>query len=139
MSKEIGLKYQLSLEHELVKRGFVVCEVLGDYSPYDIVSDYNGKINRIQVRSTHRRLSKRNRGFKVQCTVGNHQVILNKDMCDFLVIIGGKTDKIYIIPIEKINQKTIIIHPDKETYPKFQKQEKRMKWEEYEEAWGLLK
>ena len=142
MSKAIGLTYQKLVEYQLLKREFVVNETLGDYSPYDLIAEKDGRMFRIQVRSTHRKLSKENRGYKLQCCSWTRKNILTKRECDFIIAIAGEKDICYIIPIEKIKQKTIILHPDKEDYPRFpmnRPQFEKMKWENYEERWDLLK
>jgi len=139
--KEIGLQYQKLVEYHLLKRGFVVNETLGDYSPYDLVIEKNGKMLRIQVRSTHWRMGGSHRGYKLQCTDGRRKNILTKDRCDFIIAVAGKEDLIYILPCELLNQKTIYLHPDKANYRtrKFgRNQNEKMRWEGFLNAWNLL-
>lgn len=136
MSKQIGLKYQKLAEFLLLERCFVVSETLGDYSPYDLIAEKNGRMFRIQVRSTHRKLSKRNRGYKLLCSSWNKKDFLTKKDCDIIFAIAGDNNIYYIIPIEKIKQRTIILHPnapynDNRNYG-------GLNWEKYRMAWRYL-
>ena len=140
MSKQIGLTYQKLVEYELLKRDFVISETLGDYSPYDLICDWQGKVNRIQIRSTHNRpRTTKNRGYKLICCSWNKKEYLTKKDCDFIIAITGKKNDCYIIPIDNIKQRTILLHPDKEEYRRDYTQKNIYKWEEYLGMWDLLK
>ncbi|MBU0978022.1 MAG: hypothetical protein KKD18_06390 [Nanoarchaeota archaeon] len=140
MGKRIGFYHEMRIMLHLLKLEFVVSKPQGDYSPYDLISDWNGKINRLQIKSTSRSSGTKNRGYKVICCKGRDAKIkLTKKDCDFIVITCLENVN-YIIPIEVIFGKTIYVHPHypyKENSPYDRLQEP--KFEIYREKWDLLK
>ena len=124
----------------LLELGFIVSKPQGDYSPYDLISDWNGKVNRLQVKATSRASGTKNRGYKVICCKGmNAETKLTENDCDFIIATCPEGIS-YIIPVEQITGKTIFIHP---LYPyksnNSYDRNRKPKYEEFREAWELLK
>lgn len=87
---------------------------LNDTQPYDLIADFNGKLQRIQVKTT-RSTSTNGQTYNVQLRNcgGNRtgtvrQVLFDKTSCDYLFVYTG-ANKCYLIPTEKIDAKTSIV------------------------------
>jgi hypothetical protein len=111
LRKPIGLIYQKFIEHELLNQGFVVSETIGDYSPYDLVSGWGAKLNKIQVKGSAAN-SKKNKGYKICATWGSNHAKLTLNECDFIIAVIGDNKRIYIIPVNAVESKTFRIHPN---------------------------
>jgi len=140
MGKKVGLYHETRMMLYLLECGFMVSVPQGDYAPYDLVADWEGRLNRLQVKSTSRPSGTKNRGYKVVCCKGrDNKIKLTKKDCDFIIATCLENVN-YVIPIEKIPSKTIYIHP---LYPykagSSYDRPQKPKYEDYRERWDLLK
>ena len=109
-SKEIGSISEALALTEFLKHGIPVCVPWGDNYRYDLVADFNGKLNRIQVKTVN---EERN-GSIVCYTRSSTNHTTNKKLStyeedvDYFVFINQTYGLIALVPIEEIgNQKTI--------------------------------
>ena len=51
-TKEIGIIGEEVLTTEFLKNGYIVSKPIGDNAPYDLIVDKNGKLRKIQVKTT---------------------------------------------------------------------------------------
>ena len=87
---------------------------LNDTQPYDLIADFNGKLQRVQVKTT-RATTTEGRSYSVglrNCG-GNRtgtvrQVLFDNTTCDYLFVYTG-ANKMYLIPSEIIEAKTSIM------------------------------
>lgn len=83
---------------------------LNDTQPYDLIVDFNGKLNKIQVKTT-RNLSVNNTyTVNLRSSGGNRtgkarDVPFDNNSCDYLFVYSGD-EKIYLIPSNEIWAKT---------------------------------
>lgn len=86
---------------------------LNDTQPYDLVADINGKLSRVQVKTS--RFTKSNgKTYEVQLrncggnrTGTARAVLFNKTSCDYLFIYTA-SNKTYLIPSDIINETSTI-------------------------------
>lgn len=109
-SKEIGSISEALALTEFLKYGIPVCVPWGDNYRYDLVADFNGKLNRIQVKTVN---EERN-GSIVCYTRSSTNHTTNKKLStyeedvDYFVFVNQTYGLIALVPIEEIgNQKTI--------------------------------
>ena len=102
---------------EFIKRNIQVSIPFGDNARYDLVADFNGKLNKIQVKYCNQEpvtgsvacpcVSSTNH------TTNKHYTTYENDI-DYFVFYIGKWQEIIIVPIEVIgNKKTICFRKDK--------------------------
>ena len=139
MYKAIGFLSEMKVLVKLLEMNFVVSKPQGDYSPYDLISDWKGKLNRIQVKSTSRKSGNRNKGYKAMACKGNSpKIMLTKKDCDFLIIFCF--DMYYIIPIKEINTMSFYVHPEfLISNTKIFKKKHAYYYEQFRQKWDFLK
>lgn len=114
-TKDIGSVGEVLVLSHLISKGYRVSIPFGDNTKYDLISEKDGKMERIQVKTTNT-----NNGetinFKVSCTVyekqkdGNNRsktVKYNKRDFEWLYGVDLSTKKIYKIPSTKVSGKAV--------------------------------
>lgn len=127
--KEIGELSELRFLAKAYSEGFVVSKPFGDNASYDFIVDHNGKLSRVQCKSTAT-LDKRN-AYKICTTHGkNKQILYLSEDIDVIACYVFPTDSWYIIPIDRVSTKTINLYPHRIS--------ERPLFEGFLEAWGLF-
>lgn len=125
-NKVKGTVAELCVIAELLQRGFVVSYTQGDYAGYDIISDWKGTINRIQVKSTQT-LGEYN-SYHLTTGRGNYsKKKYTPSDCDVILCVVEST--FYIVPIKAITTLKMRFCPNSG----------KGKWEKYRNSWSLLK
>ena len=103
---------------EFIKYGIAVAITYGDNARYDLVADFNGKLNKIQVKYCNQKISENN---SIVCpcasstnhTTNKHYTTYENDI-DYFVFYLAEWDKLLLVPIEKIGtKKSIMFRMDK--------------------------
>jgi hypothetical protein len=106
------------------EHGIMVSKPWGDSAPYDFMIEHNGRVLRVQVKSTD---CKRDNCFK--CHVASNGVPYPKDRLDFIAAYVIPADVWYIIPVAIVGTQThLLLAPHR----------KNSKYGRYKEAWRLL-
>ena len=104
---------------------FRVSKPWGDSAPYDLVTDHRGRFRRVQVKCTifHR-------GNSYKCHLDSNGLPYSPRDIDFIAAYVIPTETWYILPIKSTKgQSDILLTPHS----------KNAKYEQYKEAWHLLK
>jgi len=135
-----GTAAELLVASRLIVRGFSVSWPIGDDDQYDLISDsHNGKISRLQVKSTSTKL----RGtFHVNFSYGGgSRKMYTKAQVDYFVVVISAYPNgtaFYIVPIEVIKAKCMRFWaPGEHPY-------RTGRWrvcplEDYRDRWDLLR
>jgi PD-(D/E)XK endonuclease len=113
---------------KLILKGFKVSIPLGHITGYDLVSDWYGKVNRIQVKTT---TSKHHNCWKLNVRRRNSKGCrpYTLEDFDFLLARIKETGDTYILPVSVLNKSpSLLLHPGSSH-----------KLEMYHEAYNLLK
>lgn len=94
---------------EFVKRNIIVSIPFGDNARYDLIADFNGKLNKIQVKYCNQKISENN---SISCpcssslnhTTNKIKTTYENDI-DYFVFYLAEWDKILLVPIEAIGDK----------------------------------
>ena len=94
---------------EFIKRNIQVCIPFGDNARYDLVADFNGKLQRIQVKYCGQKIGINN---SIVCpcssstnhTTNKHLSTYKNDI-DYFCFYIVEWNKILLVPIEKIGNK----------------------------------
>ena len=117
-SKEKGNIGEALALAEFIKYGITVSIPYGDNARYDLLADFNGKINRIQVKYCNQKISVNN---SISCpcasstnhTTNKHYTTYENDI-DYFVFYLVEWNKILLVLIEKIGtKKSIVFRLDK--------------------------
>lgn len=106
--------------------GLRVSKPYGDTAPYDVGVESKGRILRVQVKST---MYVRRGGEYCLNLLGRRRQKYEAGTVDFFAVYLIPEDEWYIIPFEEIEGKTLHIRCEGG----------RKKWDEYREAWELLR
>ena len=106
-SKMKGQLSEARALYEFQKRNIPVCIPWGDNERYDMIAEFNGKFNRIQVKTSN---EERNGAICCYCRSStNHTTNKNlttyEDDVDYFVFVNQTYDLIAIVPIEEIGNK----------------------------------
>lgn len=103
---------------EFIKYGIAVSIPYGDNARYDLVADFNGKLNKIQVKYCNQKISENNSivcpcASSINHTTNKHYTTYKNDI-DYFVFYLAEWDKLLLVPIEKIgSKKSIMFRMDK--------------------------
>lgn len=131
-TSSIGQIGEVAVMYRLIRAGWQALIPYGNAAPYDLVAEKNGRVVRLQIRTT-RSAS----GFlNVNCRTKNNRSRLQPSHFDFLAVYDLTTDSAYVIPASEIKGKAafyIRLLPSRSgqvrgTHPA----------EEYRERWGKL-
>lgn len=110
--------------------GFTVLQPYSQHTSYDLAIDNGSNIIRIQVKTTTKKCSRNNNGYRFSCSYGSEEKKkYNKDDVDFIAAYIVPLEIFYIVPIEIINSKNFKVYPDKLCH----------KYSKYKENWDILK
>lgn len=98
---------------EFVKRNITVSIPFGDNARYDLIADFNGKLNKIQVKYCNQKISENN-SISCPCSSSlNHTTNKNKTTyendIDYFAFYLVEWDKIILVPIDVIGTKKTIM------------------------------
>lgn len=96
---------ELGVAKKLIKNGCRVLFPYGENHRYDLVAEKDGKFIRIQVKYT----TPKKGVLEINCRSSNNWSVLhyNKDEIDLIAAYNPKDEKIYFIPVSKINYSLI--------------------------------
>lgn len=111
-SKDKGNIGEVLALAEFVKHGITVSIPYGDNARYDLIAEFNGKLNRIQVKYCNQKISDTN---SISCpcasstnhTTNKHYTTYENDI-DYFVFYLVEWNKLLLVPIEKIGTKKSI-------------------------------
>ena len=125
-NKRIGSISELKFMCLCLSMDISVSIPYGDNDKYDVVIESDGKINRIQIKSCSK---VKNGGFEAATSSGAKVKELYKKIdVDIFAIHLITVDVWYIIPVEVINTKTIVLRPNSS----------KCKYSKYKQAYDLL-
>ncbi len=124
-SKERGEWAELCFMARAAERGLAVSRPLGDSASYDVVVEHNGRLSRVQVKST----TYRRRGWYTCNIVGPKRQPYPKGKVDFFAVHLVPIDLWYIIPFELAETNVSLNLTPRQGY----------KFSQYMEAWNLLR
>lgn len=135
-TKRMGELAELAFMYRAASEGIGVARPYGDSHPYDILVQHGRKLSRIQVKSCFS-LEKRRAGFPiiVAGNWGRSKIGYSIEDIDFIAAYIARYDAWYLIPIESLGKVTNIrLYPTGRTLKR-----PGGLYEQYREAWGLLK
>lgn len=98
---------------EFVKRGIQVSIPFGDNARYDLIAEFNGKLNKIQVKYCNQKITENN---SISCPCAsstnhttNKKYTTYENDIDFFVFYLVAWQEIILVPIEKIGEKKSIV------------------------------
>lgn len=103
---------------EFVKRNITVSIPFGDNARYDLIAEFNGKLNKIQVKYCNQKISENN-SINCPCSSSlNHTInkvyTTYENEIDYFVFYLAEWDKILLVPIQEIgNKKNMVFRLDK--------------------------
>ena len=106
-SKMKGQLSEARALYEFQKRNIPVCIPWGDNERYDMIAEFNGKFNRIQVKTSN---EERNGAICCYCRsstnhTANKNLTTYVDDVDYFVFVNQTYDLVAIVPIEEIGDK----------------------------------
>ncbi len=137
-SKECGTIAETAAATALLKEGFGVSFAHGDNLTWDLVTDWEGKITRVQVKTA----SKRDNYYHVNVTHGKGK-LYSAAHCDCILVYLPYSrdyqeltaDGIYLLPVESVRKVTLNFWP-----PGLGNQKDKMcSWERHRDAFDLLR
>ena len=119
----------------LTERGFDCCMPAGDNAPWDLISEYGGKVNRIQVKSTTRRSKPASSVYYIRLKRGHDRRAYARNEFDFLICVLPWA--CFVIPAAKA------LNGGKTTFGFWEVGKHRRgggkgEWEKYKDAWHLM-
>jgi hypothetical protein len=99
---------ELEVMSYVIKKGFSVSTPFGDKDRYDQIWDINGKLFRVQIKTSH--LCLKNAGkaieFKCQGTSNGKTTVYSKNDIDYFATFWE--DRVYVVPVEECSSKKIL-------------------------------
>lgn len=111
-SKQKGNIGEVIVLSEFVKRGIQCSIPYGDNARYDLIADFNGKLNKIQIKYCNQKLSKNNSiicpcASSTNHTTNKHYTTYEKDV-DYFAFYIKEWNTCCLVPISVVkNRKTI--------------------------------
>lgn len=117
-SKDKGNIGEAIILAEFAKRNIQVCIPFGDNARYDLVADFNGKLQRIQIKYCGQQISETNSIICPCVSSTNHttnkHLSTYKNDIDYFCFYIAAWDKLLLVPISIIgNKKSICFRLDK--------------------------
>jgi len=131
-NKRIGEQAELRVAARISELGGTVSFPHGDSAGYDLVAEFSGKVSRLQVKSSE---IKDGRAYRVYSCRNKLTPYTPLD-CDMFVCAVPYAH--YVIPVDKVGENTSIRLWEPGTNRSYKKHP-LCDWEEYREAWYLLK
>lgn len=106
-SKTKGQLSEAKALYELQKHNIPVCVPWGDNERYDLVAEFNGKLNKIQVKTAN---DERNGAICCYCRSStnhttNKKLSTYENDVDYFIFVNQIYDLVAIVPIEEIKDK----------------------------------
>ena len=103
--RNIGNLGEAKVLAKFVELGIQVYLPFGDGSTSDLIADFNGKLNRIQVKSTEKD-SDGSLVFSICSTTVHTDGVIQKhiyssDEIDYFALYSSITDEVYLLPVEE--------------------------------------
>jgi hypothetical protein len=129
-TKRTGERSEAAFLHKASSLGFGVARPWGDSERYDFILDNGRQLLRIQTKATN---SLRAQAYETRATytTGKGRAVYTRNDIDFLVAHVIPLDLWYILPVEICTPQPML-----RFYP--HRQAKKMRLEQYREAWHLL-
>jgi hypothetical protein len=128
--KRRGELAELAFLHKAASLGFVVSKPYGDSSRYDFILDWNGKLSRVQVKSSTKLCKGAFHVSSNRHSSGNTYGYTASDI-DFLVAYVVPEDAWYVIPVRAFSPRKSL-----RLYPHVQIRDN--KYGAFRDAWDLL-
>ena len=135
-NKQLGTIAEGQVVVKLLQQGFGVSWAVGDNVSWDVVSDWGGKVNRLQVKTT---TSLASRGtWRIVCAHGGRlKRRYDKRSADAVVCVLPWA--MFVIPTDKLEDTTLTFWPPGE-HPRYNTERfSSCKYEWAKERWDLLK
>lgn len=102
-----GKVTELDVMSYVIKKGFSVSIPFGDKDRYDQIWDINGKLYKIQVKTSHL-YSKSNGAIEFKCcgTSNGKTTLYNSDEIDYFATIWD--NQLYVVPVNECSSKKIL-------------------------------
>lgn len=112
-SKDKGNTGEAIVLAEFIRNGVQVALPFGDNARYDLIADFNGKLNRIQVKYCNQKVSENN-SITCPCSSStNHTTNKNyttyENDVDYFCFYLAEWNEVLIVPIEVIGTKKSIV------------------------------
>jgi hypothetical protein len=132
MGKELGTIAEIKFIAKALQYKLRVSVPVGDNSPYDAISDHQGHICKVQIKSTlHKLTSGRNDCYKVNAAKGRGcKKKYKSENVDVLAVYIHALDCWYIIPFNAVEAVSVRLYPHRK--------EVDGRYEQYKERWEIL-
>lgn len=125
----IGGIGELRAMTKLTELGFTVSQPIIDTQPYDLIADWNGRLTRLQVKTTITKSE--GRRYKLEAVNGSARTAYADGTIDYIIGYVEPEQQWYIIPHAVVDGKKITLYPHIEN--------STGKYENYRDMWNLLK
>lgn len=132
--KKVGELIEAIFQVQALQRGFIVSKPFGDSAKYDFVLDFEGKLSRVQVKTTNHLYKKTANAkgcFIVKTSRCSGKWRYKSKDVDFIAVYVTEKDTWYIIPVSAVCSRSIGLYPHVVG--------SKSKNEIYKESWDLLK
>jgi PD-(D/E)XK endonuclease len=137
-TKRWGELGELAFVLKAASLGITASKPYGDRRPYDFLVEHGQRLLRIQVKSVFtRRIGVGSLGFAVAVSQNRYRggrVVYTREEIDFIAAFVGPHDAWYLIPVDALGSRKFI-----HVYPAGVKRAGAGLFEQYREAWHLLK
>jgi len=134
-SKRKGEEAEAKVHWLLVQRGFDCAWPVGDSATWDLIADWRGKVNRLQVKSRHKPDKRTTSSYYVRMGrgVSSSEAYSAKDF-DFAIVVLPWA--CFIIPAKEVTGRkaATLVFFENGTH----RYGRECEWEKYREAWHLL-
>lgn len=144
MTGKNTLQSEMRIMLRLIYLGFIVSRCDDAFQAYDLISDWRGVLNRLQVKDNARRgsgLGRESKGFLLRVFHRRGQVGYIKSDCDFILAPVYDTDDnpIYVIPVEVLRERvSVSLWPEGYVHGKAGRHASQ-EFERFKNAFELLK
>lgn len=104
-------------DYVALTQGFVVCEPRGDSAPFDRITEFGGKLNRIQIKMRSHACKTQKNSFVVTVSKADGSAYTPEEI-DFIAIYLKPLDSWYFIPVKEA-KKRIRINGKKDKFDKY--------------------
>ena len=127
-NKQQGVGHELAVAKHLVELGATVCWPVGDNTGFDLISDWHGKLSRLQVKGS---ATLKDGSYRVHLRRGQGRVtVYTKAECDALVAVCPLG--FWVIPVSKVDRDVLIAWPGI-------KRGKRPHYDGFKDNWRVLR
>ena len=143
-TKRMGELAEIGFMYRAAGYGIGVAKPYGDSFPYDFLTQHGKRLLRVQVKSCFSSERHHKNGFPiiVSCHWGRGRLSYRLADVDFIAAFVAKYDAWYLIPMESLGErKNIRVYPGKRkpNHNKIRNGQYFGKYEQYREAWHLLR